>query len=54
MLKYCFKVFDKADSRLITQLVVPASDMWSVLENLRNIGIVKAFVIDSDDEVENV
>lgn len=54
MLKYCFKVFDKVDSRLITQLVVPVSDMWPVLENLQDLGVVKAFVIDSEEEVDNV
>lgn len=48
MLKYCLKVFDK-NNDLCMQLIVPKEELMNYIEDLKQYGIVKGFVIDEQD-----
>ena len=49
MLKYMFKVYDEND-RCIIQATVPADAMWTSLEKFKELGTVKAYLLDSEDD----
>lgn len=49
MLKYMFKVFDDQEVCII-QATVPADSMWSALEKFKELGKVKAYLLDDENE----
>lgn len=50
MLKYCCKVFDE-NNDLFMQTICPAEDLFDVLAALKEFGVVKAFILESEDNV---
>lgn len=49
MLKYSFRVFDQ-DDNLILSSIVPAEHIFTWLEKYKDLGVVKAYIIDSESE----
>lgn len=51
MLKYCLKVFD-TDNNLIMQFIVPCDDLLKVINDIKEFGTVKGFILDDESEVK--
>ena len=48
MLKYCIKIFND-ENELLMQFIVPAPNLMNFVEELKQYGIVKVFIIDEQD-----